>query len=93
MRLSKDTAVAMRSAIESRAAHNAGGGCMSKLLATSKIEGQCTVTLREYYHGSMGSTYIVRYGKQVRHWVNQILAQEDYQSCVLHQSTCAGWND
>lgn len=66
---------------------------MSKLLATSKIEGQCTVTLREYYHGSMGSTYVVRYGKQVTHWVNLILAQEDYQSCVLHQTTYAWWND
>ncbi|WWD15016.1 hypothetical protein CPL00375_CDS0009 [Klebsiella phage Keithstache] len=66
---------------------------MSKLLATSKIEGQCTVTLREYYHGSMGSTYVVRYGKQVTHWVNPILAQEDYQACVIHQATCAGWND
>lgn len=66
---------------------------MSKLLATSKIQGQCTVTLREYYHGSMGCTYVVRYGKQVTHWVNPILAQEEYQSCVLHQATCAGWND
>ena len=62
---------------------------MSKLLATSKIAGQYTVTLREYHHGAMGSTYVVRYGKQVKHWVNLILAQEDYQSCVIHQSTCA----
>lgn len=66
---------------------------MSKLLAVSKVTGQCTVTLREYSHGAMGSTYIVRYGKQVKHWTNEVLAQEDYQSCVLHQSTCAGWND
>ena len=66
---------------------------MSKLLATSKIKGQCTVTLREYYHGSMGCTYVVRYGKQDTHWVNLILAQEEYQACVIHQATCAGWND
>lgn len=45
---------------------------MSKLLATSKIQGQCTVTLREYYHGSMGCTYVVRCGKQVTHWVNMV---------------------
>ncbi|AUF73713.1 hypothetical protein HOR33_gp02 [Klebsiella phage vB_KpnP_IL33] len=69
-----------------------GGDCMSKLLATSKIAGQCTVTLREYPHGAMGSTFIVRYGKQVTHWANEVLAQEDYLSCVIHQSTCAGWN-
>lgn len=66
---------------------------MSKILAVSKITGQCTVTLREYPHGAMGSTYTVRYGKRVKHWVNEVLAQEDYQACVVHQSTCAGWND
>ena len=66
---------------------------MSKLLATSKIAGQYTVTLREYPHGKMGSTYIVRYGKQVKHWVNEGLAQEDYQACVLHQVRGAGWNE
>lgn len=66
---------------------------MSKLLAISKITGQYTVTLQEYPHGKMGSTYTVRYGKQVKHWANVVLAQEDYQSCVVHQSTCAGWND
>ncbi|UUB18479.1 hypothetical protein [Salmonella phage vB_SalS_PC192] len=41
----------------------------------------------------MGSTYVVRYGKQVTHWVNEVLAQEEYQACVIHQATCAGWND
>lgn len=66
---------------------------MSKLLATSKIKGQHTVTLREYEHGKMGSTYVVRYGKQVTHWMNEVLAQEEYQACVIHQATCAGWND
>ena len=66
---------------------------MSKLMATSTIAGQCTVTLREYQQGAMGSTYIVRYGKQVTYWVDEVLAQEDYQACVIHQATCAGWND
>ena len=65
----------------------------SKLIASSKIKGCCTVTLREHAHGRMGSTYMVRYGKQVEHYVNIVLAQESYQASVMHQFGCAGWND
>lgn len=66
---------------------------MSKLIAASKIENCHTVTLREHDHGKMGKTYTVRYGKHSRHVCNLILAQEEYQSCVLHQFNCAGFNE
>ena len=65
----------------------------SKLIASSKIKGCCTVTLREHAHGRMGSTYMVQYGKQVEHYDSIVLAQESYQSSVMHQFSCAGWND
>ncbi|ACF15884.1 gp0.45 [Escherichia phage 13a] len=67
------------------------GANMSKLIASSKLSGCYTVTLREHLHGKMGSTYTVRYGKQVSHFVNERLAHDEYLACVHHQRSCAGW--
>lgn len=65
---------------------------MSKLIAVSRMAGCYTVSLREHSHGAMGKTYTVRYGKEVKHLVNEILAQETYMNCVMHQFNCAGFN-
>lgn len=61
---------------------------MFKVIARSFVAGQCDVELQE-----VDDSYCVMYGLQNSTYMDIKYALNNYNQCVLHQETCAGWHD
>ncbi len=64
-------------------------------LAHSEVAGQAVCELHQYVNGSGDPQNLYRtiYGLEQKDWDRLSLAQESFQSSVLHQWDCAGFND
>ncbi len=66
-----------------------------RILAKSTVNGQAYADLKQYVnaHGVPVELYQTQYGLEQKDWDSRVKAQEKYQSIVLHQWDCAGFND
>ncbi len=64
-------------------------------LAYSEVCGQAVAELHQYVdrRGQPTELYRTVYGLEQKDWGNRAKAEESYQSSVLHQWDCAGFNE
>ncbi len=70
-------------------------GVSWRIVAKSLVNGQAYADLQQYINAAGTPTELYRtvYGLEQKDWDNRVKAQENYQSIVLHQWNCAGFND